>query len=422
MNPEELKKLIEDMGKAWKEYRDTNDARLKALEEGKGVAEYEAKLGRIDADIEKYSAQITGAISRLDDVEMRVNRMNLGGFGGAGGGQARSTAEYLQAFASWFRKGGERFEQQLRELQVKNALSTESDPDGGFLVPVEVDAEIQRIASQANVMRQFARVISISAKSYEKIVNKGGASAGWVSERGARSQTGGPSLSKIEIVPGEIYAEPAATQQLLDDSAMDIAAWLADELSIAFADTEGVAFISGDGVEKARGFLAYPTVADDSYQWGKIGYVASGKSGAFADSNAGDHLIDLVEALKTAYRNNARWMMERSTLKAIRKLKSSTAAGADNSYLWQPSFTAGEPATILGYPYGIDDNMPKIAAASFSIAFGDFRQAYTIVDRIGTRVLRDPYTAKPYVLFYTTKRVGGGITNYEALKLMKFVA
>ncbi|MHA1523458.1 MAG: phage major capsid protein, partial [Alphaproteobacteria bacterium] len=199
------------------------------------------------------------------------------------------------------------------------------------------------------------------------------------------------------------------------DSAVDIDAWIASEVQIAFAEQESTAFVTGDGTNKPKGFLNYTNVADASWSWGNIGYLKTGVSGGFAASNQSDILVDLIYTLKAGYRANSHWVMNRKTQGEIRKLKD-----ADGNYLWQPPAQAGGTATLMNFPIAEAEDMPDIAANSFSVAFGDFGQGYLVVDRRGIHVLRDPFTSKPYVLFYTTKRVGGGVQNFEAIKLLKF--
>jgi HK97 family phage major capsid protein len=213
----------------------------------------------------------------------------------------------------------------------------------------------------------------------------------------------------------ELYAMPAATQVLLDDAQVDTEAWLASEVQTVFAEQESTAFVTGNGTNKPKGFLSYTNVADGSFSWGNIGYVATGVSAGFAASNPADNLLDLAYAPKQAYRANGSWVMNRKTESTIRKFKDTT-----RNYIWQPGTVAGAPATLFGYPVVESEDMPDIAANSYSVAFGDFARGYLIVDRAGIRVLRDPFTAKPYILFYTTKRVGGGVQNFEAIKLLKF--
>ncbi|MFD0938343.1 phage major capsid protein, partial [Methylobacterium trifolii] len=246
-------------------------------------------------------------------------------------------------------------------------------------------------------------------------VATGAPATGWVAETAPRPQTDGPVLSELNFPAMELYAMPAATQTLLDDAVVDIDAWLADEVETAFSEQEGTAFVSGNGLSRPRGFLSYDTVANASWVPGKIGLVGTGAAGAFPGASPADVLFDLVYALKAGYRQNAGFVMNRRTQSAIRKFKD-----ADGNYLWQPPLAADRAATLLGFPVTEAEAMPDVGAGSLSIAFGDFRRGYLVVDRTGLRVLRDPYSAKPYVLFYTTKRVGGGVQDFSAIKLLKF--
>ncbi len=222
-------------------------------------------------------------------------------------------------------------------------------------------------------------------------------------------------LAELQFPAMELYAMPAATATLLDDSAVNIDEWIAGEVETAFAEQEGTAFVTGDGTNKPTGFLSYTTVAEASWAWDKIGYIVTGVDGAFPASDESDILIDLVYALKAGYRQNAHWVMNRSSQAAVRKLKDDAG-----NYIWQPSAMAGQPATLMNFPIAESEDMPDIGSDEFAIAFGDFRRGYLIVDRRGVNVLRDPYTSKPYVLFYTTKRVGGGVQDFDAIKLLKF--
>ncbi|MFP3945022.1 MAG: phage major capsid protein, partial [Alphaproteobacteria bacterium] len=229
--------------------------------------------------------------------------------------------------------------------------------------------------------------------------------------------TEAPGLSLLEFPVMELFAMPAATQSLLDDAYVNVDEWLAEEIRTVFAEQEGAAFVNGDGVSRPRGFLSYPKAANGTEGWGELGFVLSGADGAFAATDPSDRLIDLVYGVKQAHRSAAHWVMNRSVQAEIRKIKD-----ADGNYIWQPGIRDGQPASLLGYPVTEAPDMPDIASGSFSIAFGDFGRGYLIVDRVGLRILRDPFSAKPYVLFYTTKRVGGGVQNFEAIKLMKFSA
>ena len=251
------------------------------------------------------------------------------------------------------------------------------------------------------------------------------ASGGWVGEKASRADTNTPGVGEQTIEVFEQYAQPKATQRLLDDAEVDIEAWLAGKIADILTRTENTAFVSGNGVNKPKGFLGYAsaavTTADASRDWGKLQYIATGAAGAFASPNASasrlpaDVLIDLIQATKPLYRANGRFAMNRATAGAVRKLKD-----GDNNYLWQPSIVAGQPDQLLGYPVSELEDMPDIASNTFSIAFGDFRRGYQVIDRQGIRVLRDPYTEKPFVKFYTTKRVGGDVTDFDAIKLLKF--
>lgn len=360
--------------------------------------------------VDRINNEISDLTKMLDEVNATMNALRVGG---GGGEDDPDKAAYGQAFNKWFRKG-DRAVEDLGELAVKAKMTTDSDPDGGYLVPTEMDSQIDRVLGTVSAMRQLARVISISTDEFKKLVNMGGAGSGWVGEREGRSETSTPTLRELVFNTAEIYANPAATQKLLDDASVDIARWLADEVGIEFAEQEGAAFVTGDGVKKPRGFLAYDTVANASYAWGKLGFVVSGGAAGFASSNPADAIIDLYYALKAGYRNGASFLTSDAVMKDIRKFKD-----GQGNYLWAPPTGPDMPATILGKPVVTDDNMPALGSNAFPMAFGNFQRGYLIVDRMGVRVLRDPYTNKPYVHFYTTKRVGGGVQNFEAIKLLK---
>ncbi len=397
---EELKKIIEAIGKAFEQFKAENDARIKAIE-AKGIADplLVEKVERINADLSAMSTMK----KQLEAIETAVARAQFSG----GGMQSKESINRVKAFNHLMRKGAEA----IKDLEIQAAASTLSDPDGGFTVPEEVDAAIDRVAQTVSAMRRLCTVRGISTDTYKKLVSQGGATSGWVAEKAARAETNTPTLAEIAINTKEIYAMPAATQQLLDDSRVDIGAWLADEVSIEFNEEESEAFITGDGVAEPKGIAAYSMVANASYAWGKVGYIAGGHATLL---NNADKLIDLQHALKSVYRNGASWLMADSTLQVIRKFKD-----GEGRYMWIAGLLPGAPDTLLGKPIEIDDNVAAIATNSYSVFFANFKRAYLIIDRLGTRVLRDPYTSKPYVLFYTTKRVGGGIVMYEAIKCLK---
>jgi len=403
---DELKKMIEAIGKAFEEFKAANDLRIKEIEGGRHDPVLAEKVEKINAEL----AAMTSIKKQLEALETAVAQGQFPG----GGKSAVNVAKqaHKAAFDKWFRKGTG--EAELKDLQIQASASTLSDPDGGFTVPEEVDAAIDRVALTVSAMRRLSTVRAIGTDTYKKLVSQGGTTSGWVGEKGARAETDTPTLAEIAINTKEIYAMPYATQTLLDDSRVDIAAWLGDEVAIEFNEEESQSFISGDGVSEPKGIAAYSMVANASYAWGKVGYITSGHASLL--SNA-DKLIDLQHALKSVYRNGAAFLMADSTLNVIRKFKD-----GEGNYLWRPGLAENAPDTLLGKPIEIDDNVDAIASSKYPIFFGNFKRAYLIVDRIGTRVLRDPYSAKPYIAFYTTKRVGGGIVMYEAIKALKISA
>jgi HK97 family phage major capsid protein len=305
----------------------------------------------------------------------------------------------------------------LRAFEQKAlAVSTNSGADGGYTVPDDIEREIGRRLASLSPIRGISGVKQISGNVYKKPFATSGAATGWAGETDSRTQTTTPTLYELQFPAMELYAMPAATGTLLDDSAVNIDEWIASEVEQAFATQEGTAFVNGDGDKKPTGFMNYTKIAEGSWAWTKIGYVKTGVAGAFADDGGGyDNLVDLVYTLKSGYRQNAHFVMNRGTQAAVRKLKDE-----NGNYLWAPAATLGAPASLMGYPIAESEDMPNIAENAYAIAFGDFLHGYLIVDRIGVRVLRDPYSAKPYVLFYTTKRVGGGVQDFDAIKLLKF--
>ncbi len=398
------KALLAQINGAFEEFKTSHNAALKQQD----VVQTEK--------VDRINATITDLGKELDKVNSNIAALKIGG--GAGDGKDPAIGEHALAFNRFFRNGAEAG---LKDLEIKAKLSTSSDPDGGYLVPEEMEQSIDRVLGTVSTIRSLASVMTISAgDTYKLLVNQGGAGSGWVGESEARPETNSPTLKEIAINLGELYANPAATQKMLDDGRIDIAAWLADEVSTVFAEQEGAAFATGDGVNKPRGILSYTNVANASYAWGSVGFIGTGASGAFPTATTSvspaDPLIDLYYSLKAGYRNGASWLMSDATMGAVRKLKD-----VDGKFVWSPPTAVGEVATVLMKPVYTDDNMTAMGANSYSIAFADFKRAYQIVDKFGIRVLRDPFTSKPNVLFYTTKRVGGGIRNFEAIKLMKFI-
>lgn len=399
---DDVRVLAREIAASFEALKAANDARLEEIE----------KRGAADPILEEKLSRIERALSRQQSA---VERLALEQARPALGEDPRHShskgvdPEHKSAWGAYLRKGDD---SGLARLDLK-ALTQGTESQGGYVAPPELDRLIEARLMQSSPMRQIATVRQTSAQVFRKPVSLGAASA-WAAETGARTETTAPTLDLLEFPAAELYAMPAATQTLLDDAYADVDEWLADEVETSFSAQESAAFVTGNGTNKPKGFLNYSIVADGSHAWGDIGYVASGADGAFASSNPSDKLIDLVFALPSQFRANARFVMNRRTLATVRKLKD-----ADGAYLWRPG-AAGEGASLMGYPVTEIEDMPDIASNAHAIAFGDFRKGYLIVDRQGARVLRDPYSAKPYVLFYTTKRVGGGVQNFDAIKVMKF--
>ena len=296
------------------------------------------------------------------------------------------------------------------------AFSGVTGDAGGYAVPKEIDAVIDATLKGASPIRGIANVVTVGSAGYRKLVTTGGTPSGWAAENGARSETATPVFVEIAPPMGELYANPSATQAMLDDANFDVEEWLAGEIAAEFAKAEGAAFVNGNGVNRPKGFLTQATSAagDATRPFGTLQHVASGAAGDFG-SNPQERLIDLVQALRAPYRQGASFVMNAATLARIRKFKTS-----DGAFVWQPSLAAGQPATLLGYPVVEAEDMPDVGANALSIAFGNFKAGYLIAERSETVILRDPYSNKPFVNFYATKRVGGCVSNSEAIKVMKF--
>jgi HK97 family phage major capsid protein len=313
------------------------------------------------------------------------------------------------AFAGFLRTGA------AVELKAFTGVSGDA---GGYAVPSEIDAAINRTLADISPIRRIAQVVKVGSAGYRKLVTTGGTPSGWAAETDARPGTGTPVFTEIAPPTGELYANPSASQAMLDDAAFDVEAWLAGEIATEFARAEGAAFVNGSGVNRPKGFLQAPvaTTGDATRAFGTLQYLPSGAAGDF-DSAPEERLIDLVQALRAPYRQGASWVMNAASVARLRKFKTS-----DGQFLWAPSLVAGQPATLLGYPVVEAEDMPDIAANSLSIAFGNFKQGYLIAERSETAILRDPYSNKPFVSFYATKRIGGQVLNSEAIKLLKFAA
>jgi HK97 family phage major capsid protein len=351
--------------------------------------------------IEGLESEVAALRGRLDGALLAVRRPALDGVKGGEADPARA------AFV-------DRYLRQGLEAGVElKSFSGASGAAGGYAVPREIDQLIDATLKSISPIRAIANVVRTGSAGYRKLVSAGGVVSGWASETGARAETGTP----IAPPSGELYANPAASQAMLDDAQFDVEGWLAGEIAREFANAEGSAFVNGNGTNKPKGFLTYTATseADSVRAFGLLQYVASGAAGAFPASSPQDKLIDLVQSLRAPYRQGAVFVMNSATLASVRKMKTS-----DGAFLWSPSLAAGQPATLLGYPVVEAEDMPDIAAGSLSIAFGNFQAGYVIAERSETSILRDPYSNKPFVNFYAVKRIGGAVANSEAIKLMKF--
>jgi HK97 family phage major capsid protein len=329
--------------------------------------------------------------------------------------QAEAEVPHQKAFAAYLRTGED---DGLRGLNMEEkALSSAVAADGGYLVDPQTSATIQSVLRSASSLRQVAKVVNVEATSYDVLIDSTETGAGWANELADSSETATPTIERISIPLHELSALPKISQRLLDDSAFDIETWLSERVADTFARSEAAAFVDGDGVDKPVGILTHPTIANDVWSWGSLGYVATGNDGGFDQSNPGNGLINLVYGLGARYRANATFVLNSKTAGYVRQIKD-----AEGRFLWTDGLAAGEPARLLGYPVLISEDMPDIANGSFAVAFGDFGAGYTIAERPDLRILRDPFSAKPHVLFYATKRVGGDVSDFAAIKLLKFSA
>lgn len=390
----EVRSLVDGLQQTFATFRAEHTKQLEEIKAGMSGADQEAKLAKINAALDKLQKESEDAHTKIAAAQHQ------------GGGTGPRDKAHTDAFMAFMRRGDETAIQ-----GVKAALNKGADDEGGYLTPTEWDRTITDKLVLVSPLRQIAGIQSTSKNAYTKLFNTGGTGSGWVGEAAARPETTTAEFSPMTITTGEIYANPAATQQILDDSEINLEQWLAGEVQTEFAKQEGLAFVSGDGVNKPKGILTYVTGGANAAAH-PFGAITTKNSGAAAAITA-DGIIDLIYDLPSAFTGNARFAMNRKTQGLIRKLKD-----GQGNYLWQPSYVAGQPATIAGFPVTEIPDMPDVAAGSKPVLFGDFNQGYLIVDRIGVRVLRDPYTKKPYVLFYTTKRVGGAVVNPLCLRAM----
>lgn len=326
--------------------------------------------------------------------------------------RAEVEAPHQKAFNAYLRTGDD---DGLRGLTLEGkAMSTAVAADGGYLVDPQTSDRIQSLLLSTSSLRSIANVVQVEATSFDVIVDRTEVGSGWATEAAATTETATPTIERISIKLHELAAMPKASQRLLDDSAFDVEGWLAEKIATRFTRAEAAAFINGDGVDKPRGILLPTKVADATWTWGNIGYIPTGAAADFATTNAVDCIVNLVYALGADYRANSAFVMNSKTVGAVRKMKD-----ADGRFMWSDGLAANEPARLMGYPVLVSEDMPDVGANTYPIAFGDFRSAYTIAERPDLRILRDPFSAKPNVLFYANKRVGGDITDYAAIKLLK---
>jgi HK97 family phage major capsid protein len=386
------KAMLAELKAAFDDFKKANDEKLKSKTDDVVMNE---KVDRINTAVGDMQGNFQKA---LDDLNAKLAAQ----FAGSGVvGDIQSDPEYTKAFKAHIRKG-----------EVNAAMSKGTDADGGYTAPIEWDRTITGKLKLVSPIRANARVISISTAGFKKLFTDRAVGSGWVGEVASRPATSTPQIGTLDFIPGEIYANPAVSQQLLDDAAVDIEQWLASEVDMEFARQEGIAFVSGDGANKPFGILTYVTGAANAakHPWGAIPLIVSGATAALTS----DGFINLFYDLPSAFRANAKLYMSRSSQAATRKLKD-----GQGNYLWQPSYAAGQPATIAGETVVEVPDMPSVAANNIAALYGDMDATYLVVDRVGIRVLRDPYTNKPYVMFYTTKRVGGGVYNPEPMRGLK---
>lgn len=394
------KALIVQLNTAFEEFKAKNDEALK------GKADVV-----LSEQIDKINETMTTLEASIDEHAKKLAAAALGGGGGNGGIPA--DPEYTTTFASYFRSGdNEAAIKSAQKTGPRAAMSEGVPADGGYTTPIEWDRSITGRLKLISPMRQEATVQSTSKVGFTKLFTDRQVGSGWVGETAARPATTTPQFTALNFTLGELYANAAASQDLLDDSEINIDQWLVGEIDIEFSRQEGIAFLSGDGTNKPYGLLTFATGGANAarHPWGAIQVIASGAVGAFT----ADAIIDIQTALPAIYTPNAKFYTNRSSIGKVRKLKD-----GQNNYLWQPSFVVGTPSTLGGYPVVDMPDMPNVATGNLSLGFGDMRETYLVIDRIGTRVLRDPFTNKPFVCFYVTKRVGGGVVNPDAMKLMQ---
>lgn len=424
--PAEVKAMIDTFNQTFATFKAENDARIKAIENGRNDPVQAEKVDKINNELttvqneitkimEKFAANDLGGSGISADMQAQAREFSQIVSARAGSAievSAEDLGKYAGGLDTYMRVGAEN----TRMRDVRNLMEVGSDPAGGYLVTPDMNGRIVKKIFETSPARQLFSAVTIGTDAIEGMIDRDDLDTGWVGEKQSRPETGTPELGKWRIDVHEQYAMPKVTQKLLDDAGFNVEAWLSSRVADKFARTENNAFFAGDGVNKPRGLLTYGTAAtgDASRDWKVFEHIASGSTTGISNT---DLLVQLVFKLKAAYRAGANWTMNRATLALIRTLKD-----GDGNYLWQPDFTQRQGGNLLGYGIVEAEDMPDPASNALSIAFGDFKAAYQIVDRTGIRVLRDPYTEKGFVKLYTTKRVGGDVLDFDAVKFMKFAA
>ena len=376
-------------------------------------AEVKSAMAGFLKEFNGFQSEIKSALQQQEERLTMLDRKTMTYGRPALSAAAEVEVPHVKAFNAYLRTGDD---DGLRGLVLEGkAMSTAVAADGGYLVDPQTANTIRSMLVSTSSIRSIANVVNVDSSNFDVLIDRTEVGSGWATEIAATTETSTPTIERISIRLHELSAMPKASQRLLDDSAFDVEGWLAGKIATRFIRAESAAFVNGDGVDKPKGFLLPPKVPNATWTWGNLGYVPSGAASDFAALNAADCIVNLVYALAADYRANATFVMNSKTTGAVRKMKD-----ADGRFLWSDGLAAGEPARLMGYPVLICEDMPDIGANTYAIAFGDFNAAYTIAERPDLRVLRDPFSAKPHVLFYASKRVGGDVTDFAAIKLLKF--
>jgi HK97 family phage major capsid protein len=376
------------------------------------AAEAKAALSEFLNAFKGFQANVSQTLQQQEERLTMLDRKTMTYGRPALSAAAEQDVPHKKAFAAYLRSGDD---EGLRGLVPEGkAMSTAVAADGGYLLDPATADSIRSMLVSTSSLRAIANVVQVEATSFDVLVDRSEVGSGWATEAAATAETATPQIERISIKLHELSAMPKASQRLLDDSAFDVEGWLAGKIATRFIRAEAAAFVSGDGIDKPKGFLTAPKVANATWTWGNLGYVPTGAAADFAATNAADCIINLVYALGADYRAGASFVMNSKTAGAVRKMKD-----ADGRFMWSDGLAAGEPARLMGYPVLVCEDMPDIAANAYAMAFGDFNAGYTIAERPDLRILRDPFSAKPNVLFYASKRVGGDVTDFAAIKLLK---